>query len=129
VVAYKALIASEQLEVETAMDERRRYPRKQFSPDQVIEVTDSLSGRHIGRLVNISLDGFLLVGTAPIEPETVLQLVLSTSANDEDRHISLGAVCMWNSEANNPGHYWSGFHMIDVPLETAEFFAGLLRTD
>jgi hypothetical protein len=108
------------------MEDRRRYPRKQCSRDQVVEVSDLISGRHLGRLVNVSLDGFLLVGASPIEPESVLQLALSTKTPDGITHINVGAVCMWNSEANYPGNYWSGFHLIDVPAESKEFFAGLL---
>jgi hypothetical protein len=91
-----------------------------------VAVSDLSSGRHLGRLVNVSLDGFLLVGASPIEPESVLQLTLSTHTPDGNRHITVGAVCMWSSEANNPGTYWSAFHMIDVPAESKELFAGLL---
>jgi hypothetical protein len=113
-------------EVQRTMKDRRRYPRKQCSQDQVVEIGDLTSGRHLGRLVNVSLDGFLLVGASPIEPESVLQLVLSTKTPDGTKHINVGAVCIWNSEANDPGTYWSGFHMIDVPPESKEFFADLL---
>jgi hypothetical protein len=91
-----------------------------------VEVSDLISGRHLGRLVNVSPDGFLLVGASPIEPESVLQLTLSAKTPDGTKHITVGAVCMWNSEANNPGTHWSGFHMIDAPAESKEFFAGLL---
>jgi hypothetical protein len=109
------------------MEDRRRYPRKQCSHDQVVEVSELIGGRHLGRLVNVSLDGFLLVGASPIEPETVLQLVLSTGTPDGIQRIDVGAVCMWNSEASNPGNFWSGFHLIDVPAEYIEFFADLLE--
>jgi hypothetical protein len=108
------------------MEDRRHYPRNQCSQDQIVEVSDLSSGWHLGRLVNVSLDGFLLVGASPIEPESVLQLSLSTKSPDGTEHINVGAVCMWSSEANNAGTYWSAFHMIDVPAETEEFFAGLL---
>jgi hypothetical protein len=108
------------------MDDRRRYPRKPCANDQVIEVTDTLNGRHLGRLVNISVDGFLLVGEAPVEVDTVLQLALSSAAPGGDRQLSVGAICIWSSDASSPGHYWSGFHMIDVPEEAAEFFDDLL---
>lgn len=121
---------SKQPEVQSSdMDERRRHPRKQCSYDHVIEVTDLISDRALGRLVNISREGFLLVGTAPIEIDRVLQLALSTAAPDGDRKITVGAVCMWNSEASHPGYYWSGFHMIDVPEESADFFVELLAPD
>jgi hypothetical protein len=50
------------------MEDRRHYPRNQCSQDQIVEVSDLSSGWHLGRLVNVSLDGFLLVGASPIEP-------------------------------------------------------------
>jgi PilZ domain len=122
-------MASISLMSQEQLAERRRHPRSDCPHERVIEVADLISGRHLGRLVNVSVEGFLLVGPAPIEANAVLQLTLSTASSEGERRISVGAVCMWNSEAGHPGHYWSGFHMIDIPDGSAAFFASVLDAD
>jgi hypothetical protein len=107
------------------MTERRKIPRK-IAPSE-IRVRDLITDRHLGQLVNLNSAGMMLISHQPVESNLIFQLVLELSVphQGQDR-LHLGAESLWCSGANESDHYWSGFRIIDVSLETLELIESLV---
>lgn len=107
------------------MDERRRLPRK--IADHTIEVHDISTDRHLGRVVNLTHEGLMLIGSEPLESHLVFQLELTLDTDELGyRRFGFGAESLWCSSANRPHHFWTGFRIIDISLETIEIIEGLI---
>lgn len=95
------------------MIEQRKSSRK--IADQVLEVSDQITGTQIGRVVNISAEGLMLLSQEPIVTESVyqLELVLPDAIAGESK-ITFGAEAVWTTEATQPDCFWTGFRIIDI---------------
>lgn len=92
---------------------KRQHVRKPVN--QQVSVRNVLSDELIGALVDVHSEGFLVLGKNHVEAEHVYQLELIFSeAINGDKHIHLGAECLWNREAGMGGQSWLGFHIIDI---------------
>ncbi len=98
------------------MQEKRHSPRK--VADQILEISDQITGNQIGRVVNISAEGFMLLSEEPVITGSVYQLKMIIAKTERDeKSIEFGAEAVWCSEASQPDSYWSGFHIIDIDNE------------
>lgn len=98
------------------MNDQRKTPRK--TTNQVLEVTDQITGVQIGRVVNISAEGLMLLGQESIIAGSVYQLELPLkSSKGALTKISFGAEAVWTMEATQPESFWTGFHIIDISNE------------
>ncbi|MET0026561.1 MAG: PilZ domain-containing protein [Candidatus Thiodiazotropha sp.] len=98
------------------MQEKRQSPRK--VADQILDVSDQITGNQIGRVVNISAEGFMLLSEEPVVTGSVYQLKLEIpKAQGDKQPIKFGAEAVWCTEATQPNSYWSGFHIIDIDNE------------
>ena len=95
--------------------ELRKHPRVEF-PEHV-EVQDAHSGEVMGQLVNLSVDGFMLMGPVCIAPGTVRQLRIPLLRGEEASVLVVGAESLWCHDANDSGAHWSGFQIIDISSE------------
>jgi hypothetical protein len=95
------------------MIEKRKSPRKVAS--DVLEVADQITGTQIGRVVNISAEGLMLLSQEPVVTGSVYQLILQLPGdNGEMKAIKLGAEAVWTSETSQPDSFWTGFRIIDI---------------
>ena len=107
------------------MQEQRHAPRK--VADQVLVVADQITGNQIGRIVNISAEGFMLLSEEPVITGSVYQLSLIDPQSSEEREpINFGAEAVWCTEASQPESYWSGFHIIDINSEDVLYIDELI---
>ncbi|MEJ2455032.1 MAG: PilZ domain-containing protein [Candidatus Thiodiazotropha sp.] len=98
------------------MIEKRKSPRK--IADEVLEVSDQITGTQIGRVVNISAEGLMLLSQEPIVTGSVYQLEMILSGSDgSSQQISFGAEAVWTTEATQPESFWTGFRIIDISGE------------
>ncbi len=98
------------------MIEQRKSPRK--IADQVLEVSDQITGTQIGRVVNISAEGLMLLSQEPIVTGSVYQLEMTLPGPDgSSQYISFGAEAVWTTEATQPESFWTGFRIIDISGE------------
>ncbi len=105
--------------------DRRHLPRKIAS--QRIRVRDINTNRHLGELVNLSSEGLMLISSQPVESNLVFQLDLELKIPHLDQnHLRLGVESLWCSAANQAQHFWSGFRIIDVSLDTIELIESLI---
>lgn len=106
------------------MQEKRRLPRRTAS--ELIRIFDVNSEQHLGQLVNITTEGFMLTGEQPIDVNLVFQLemVLTEPRFGTDR-VSFGAESLWRSQSNNSSRYWVGFQIIDISVAATDFIRNL----
>jgi hypothetical protein len=83
-----------------------------------IEVVDASSGDPLGRLVNVSSAGFMLLGNSVIDPNKLFQLrlVFSQPINGCEA-VECGAESLWNNSASQASYHWTGFQIIDISEE------------
>lgn len=93
--------------------EKRRGPRKR--PDVVLQVSDAMTGEVVGQLGNISLEGMMLVASAPITDDALYQFVFHLpDAHGRLHPIEVGAHELWSERTSMQGRSWAGFRFIDI---------------
>ena len=98
---------------ENSCQEMRGHSRMEVS--EVIRVIDRQTGTVLGQLVNISEEGFMLLGPQPINENNILQLSLEfESGASAANPILVGAESLWCNSLNDQAQYWTGFFIIDI---------------
>jgi len=107
------------------MNDKRRLPRKRVA--EILEIFDPVTDDKLGRLVNITVEGFLLYSQNPIQSGDIFQLEmpLPRSINDLDK-VSFGAEVVWSSMVKETESHWSGFRIIDISPEHREVIDTLI---
>jgi CheY-like chemotaxis protein len=93
--------------------ELRRHTRKKLVREMVM--FDRTTGGNVGRLINISLDGFKLSTRQSIEPGTrfSLSMVLPEQLQGVTT-LSLEGRCVWNQEQDRQNEYHAGFQIVEI---------------
>lgn len=73
-------------------------------------VVNQLNQVKVGRIVDISVSGFLLAGREKFKAGMIFQLQLFIGEHDP---INVGAECIW-SDLQTSGLTFGGFHIIDI---------------
>lgn len=98
------------------MSEQRKTPRK--IADEILEVSDQHTNAKLGKVVNISAEGLMLLSSEPIAAGSIYQLDLNLPRLiNKHSKISFGAEVVWSTPAAQPGSYWTGFRIIDASDE------------
>ncbi|MES9831505.1 MAG: PilZ domain-containing protein [Candidatus Thiodiazotropha sp. DIVDIV] len=98
---------------EHSMQDKRHTPRK--VADQILELHDKVSGSSLGRLVNISAEGLMLLSQEPMIIGSVFQLSLvDPQSEDENKPVEFSAEVVWCAEASQPDSFWSGFRIHEI---------------
>ena len=101
------------------MEERRQHSR--HGTEMQLEVFDLNSGQRLGRIVDLSADGFMLFSDTPHTADAVLECrLVCTSGSDAVQEVRLGADCLWSRPGADGQHCWAGFHIIDLAEDQAE---------
>nr|WP_189662528.1 MULTISPECIES: PilZ domain-containing protein [Pseudomonas] len=92
----------------------------------VLKVFNRFTDQPIGQLGNASVDGLMLISQLPVlvGPDYELQLRLPLAGGGY-QFINLTASCLWCREDQTPGHYDSGFMLLQAPREYDEFVRSL----
>jgi heterodisulfide reductase subunit A-like polyferredoxin len=98
------------------MQEQRHCQRK--VANEILIIADQITGTQIGRVVNISAEGLMLLSEEPMVTGSVYQLdlILPNPTNDQKK-LAFAAEAVWCTEASQPDSFWSGFHIIDIAAE------------
>jgi hypothetical protein len=111
---------------ENSFQEMRGHDRVEIS--EVIRVTDTQTGLVLGQLVNISEEGFMLLGTQAVAEDNIFQLSLEFQTEDSDAGpVLIGVESLWCHASSDQTQYWSGFYIIDisdVDLERVKHMTG-----
>lgn len=104
---------------ENSNQDMRVHSRVEVS--EVIRVIDRQTGTDLGQLVNISEEGFMLLGSRPIAEDSILQLSLVFDAGESGASpILIGVESLWCHSSSDQTQYWSGFYIIDISDEDLE---------
>ncbi|MCX7515105.1 PilZ domain-containing protein [Frateuria hangzhouensis] len=99
--------------------ESRRAQRKPVN--LAAQVTDAISGQHMGQLGNLSASGMLLIGSEAPRNEAIYQLRLPLPGLAETPPtIEVGVQEQWHEEAATPGQVWAGYRIIAIGEAEAE---------
>lgn len=104
--------------------ERRQHDR--YRATLTLEVFDRHSGGRLGRVVDLSRDGFMLVTEQRLAVDSVWECRL-TAASGEVRELYFGADCLWVRAGADDHHGWAGFHIIDMAEDQAALLERLLQ--
>jgi hypothetical protein len=101
------------------MSEQRKQLRKHIAIS--LSAVDVNTGYVVGDLANISSDGCMVLARAALPVNSVFQLsvALPKVIHGADT-VYFGAESLWCSETDSPGHYWIGFHIIDISQQDQE---------
>jgi len=104
-------------------DERRKHKRNKLN--QLMELLDANTECPLGKLVNISLDGIMVLSPKPIPIDRVWQLKVTLPSESPGSGLfKFGAESLWCDGAPNEGLYWSGFQIIDISNSDMEWING-----
>ncbi|TRX76147.1 PilZ domain-containing protein [Pseudomonas mangiferae] len=95
------------------MEERRHHPR--LATDLRLEVQDLDSGQRLGRVVDLTGEGFMLFGEGVSErdPTRHCRLALDESANPPPA-VHLRVDCLWTRPSADGRHCWAGFQVVEL---------------
>jgi len=111
-------------EANTKDDEQRKLTRVSI-PDHP-QVFDVHSGAVIGQLVNLSIEGMMMMNPSRIKPGTLLQLRIPLYCCEKMIEIQVGVESLWCDDTDESGIYWAGFQIIDVSPEHREIISTLV---
>jgi hypothetical protein len=108
------------------MEDRRQHDRRHLGLQ--IEAYELHSGERLGRLADLSAEGFMLFCEKPIETDSVMQFRLVPARPLEGiESVSLGADCLWSRPGGDSQNGWAGFQIIDMASDQALALEILLR--
>lgn len=106
-------------------EEHRRTPRKRLQ--QFLLVLDRNSRQTLGRLVDISSSGMMLICSAPVPLEQTFQLEISPPEDSALPPIPVEARSIWvRSSSNNLSHHGCGFAFDHITEETQTLLTTLI---
>lgn len=109
------------------MTERREVRRRHLV--QHLEVYDRSTDRYLGRVVDISPKGILLISEQSLELAAPLALRLDLPETMFGRdHLDLDAVTVWRRKDASPGHYDVGIHFSKISGRDLEIIRQLIAT-
>ena len=107
------------------MTEQRKFPRK--TAIETLDIFDRITNVLMGRVINITTAGFMMLGAKVLTQGSVYQFDMSlpTPVNQLSK-VSFGAEVAWQAETNQNGSYWTGLHIIDISAQDRAVIAELI---
>ncbi len=107
------------------MQERRNLKRRHLL--YYLRVFDAATGVLLGKLVDISADGMMLISEQAIELDRCFQLEMDLPANEGiTERISFTARSAWCREDINPDFYDTGFQIVKLDPGTSQLIERLI---
>jgi hypothetical protein len=104
---------------------RRRLERKQLTTP--LALTNVFTNENVGELINVTIEGLMIMANEPLETQSIFQLQLHLPAPIKGQtHINLGVDCLWCKQDDNFNRYWAGFQIIDASPESIDILAELI---
>ncbi len=103
--------------------EQRKLTRVSI-PDHP-QIFDVHNNTVAGQLVNLSVEGLMMMGTSPVAPGTVLQFRIPLNIDNGPIDIQVGVESLW-CDGDESGVYWIGFQIIDVSSAHLEIISTLV---
>jgi len=108
----------------TKDDDQRKLARVSI-PDHP-QIFDVHNNTVSGQLVNLSIEGLMMMSPSPIKPGTLLQFRIPLHCNTEVIEVLIGVESLWCDEADESEICWTGFHIIDISPEHHKIISSLV---
>jgi hypothetical protein len=100
--------------------EKRQSERNKVN-DVLLDVMDDNTGQTIGRLVDISMEGIMLISSSPIPVGSIYQVTIHLPTKvDGSVQISFGVETLWSNKSNDGNKHWTGCHILDISEQEAD---------
>jgi hypothetical protein len=86
---------------------------KRVTPPYGSSVVNQINDHVLGKMVDVSVNGFLLAGRQKYSAGMIFQLKLNFPLADKLVDLSVGAECIW-SDPQTSGLTFGGFQIIDI---------------
>ncbi len=98
-------------------DHRELRKAKREQSIYYLQVTDRGGGKTVGRLVDLTTEGIMVVSEGPLDPEANygLQITLPREIAGATE-VEFDAQCRWCRPAANPDYFDSGLQVLDISL-------------
>jgi len=106
----------------TYTGDMRREDRLPVSHE--IRAIDRTTGIELGRVVNISSDGIMLLGVHPVMEHSILELALEFRDSAAGT-IAVGVESLWCHSNDDRSMFWSGHFIIDISAQDLERLLGM----
>ena len=97
--------------------------RQRLSVNHDVFVRDRSDGTLLGKIANIHLEGFMLIGPGNLHEDALFPLLLEA----EGATIVANAECLWISETGSGDQIWAGFGFFELDPEEEKKLAELVR--
>lgn len=102
------------------MDDRRQHPR--YPSASLLEIHDLHSGVYLGRIADLSSEGFMLCSATPQTADNLLECRLSGDGVD----VRFTADCLWSREGASGQQCWGGYQIIDIDAHNTQKLQAIL---
>jgi hypothetical protein len=106
-------------------DEKRKLRRRSLLYD--FEVIEKNTGASIGRIINISLEGMMLISTDRYMSDTIMDVSIKLPETIFGKNtVDCAAKCMWCKKNEHTDFYEVGFHLFELPEDDIKAIVGLI---
>jgi hypothetical protein len=106
-------------------EHHRKHQRQELNT--TILIRNAMDGAPIGELVNITVEGLMIISDQEMATNSIFQFSLELPEPIEGTNrIDLGVDCLWSRSAENVNRHWSGYQIIDASPEALEAIDALI---
>ena len=107
------------------MDDRRKFKRRLLIHN--LDVFDSESGEPIGKIVDLTPEGMMLVSSRPVDADSMLGLSVELPSElFTAKRVNFTAIVHWCRHDINPDLFDIGLEFTDVTDKNIETIIGLI---
>ncbi len=108
------------------MVEKKRLKRRNLL--YYLKVFDRDSNKQVGRMVDITIEGMMLISEKPFVAGYVFQCKMELPDEiGKGSEIFFNAKCAWCKKSDNPDIYDNGFQLLNVSQDDIEVIESLIR--
>lgn len=120
--------SQEQQLSEQHLSEQKERRHQRHAVQKPIPVINLYNNQSLGALVNITIEGLMLMSNELIESNRIYQLKLELpEAINGHESIELGVDCLWSRGEAQYQRYWAGFQIIDASQISIKIIETLIR--
>ena len=112
----------------SSIELQTRRQQQRFELHKPISVININTQKKMGALVNITMEGFMLMSDTFIESNRIypISLILPDAISGH-KQVDLGTDCLWSRVEVEDERYWAGFQIIDASRSALDRIEALIN--